>query len=109
MSLNAVYPNRCRGRQWRCLGAFMCWEEELVKQYRHYMVVERGVTPETVVDYARAAVLFMAEQVGRDLEGVGVGEVSTFMTRHCRRLTRSQPSASAPGCGRSWASPCSRD
>ncbi len=62
-------------------------EEELVERYRHYLVVERGLAPETVVEYVRTAVLFLVEHPGRALDDVGIGEVSRFMTRHCRLVS----------------------
>ena len=62
-------------------------EEELVERYRHYLVVERGLAPETVVEYVRAAVLFLVEHPGCELDDVGIGDVSRFMTRHCRLVS----------------------
>lgn len=59
-------------------------EEELVERYRTYLLAERGLTPETAVEYVRAARLFLAEHAGRELEDLSVGDVSRFMTHHCR-------------------------
>jgi integrase/recombinase XerD len=62
-------------------------EEELVERYRRYLVVERGLATETVVEYVRTAVLFLVEHPGRALDDVGIGDVSRFMTRHCRLVS----------------------
>ena len=83
-------------------------EEELVERYRHYLMVGRGLAPETVVEYMRAAVLFLVEHPGRELDAVGIGDVSRFMTRHCRLVSQKSVERLAPGCGRSWVSRCSR-
>jgi site-specific recombinase XerD len=61
-------------------------EEELVERYRTYLLAERGLTPETAVEYVRTARLFLAEHAGRELEDLSVGDVSRFMTHHCRLL-----------------------
>jgi site-specific recombinase XerD len=63
------------------------WEQELVERYRSYLVAERGLAPETVVEYGRAARLFLVEHPGRELKDLGVADVSKFMTRHCRLLS----------------------
>jgi len=63
------------------------WEEKVVERYRPYLADERGLARETVVEFLRAAGLFLAEHSGRGLKELGVGDVSKFMTRHCRRLS----------------------
>ena len=63
-----------------------CWEAEVVERYRPYLAAERGLAPETVVEYVRSARLFLAEHPGRELKDLGVGDVSKFMTHHCRLL-----------------------
>lgn len=63
------------------------WVEQMIERYRPYLVGERGLAPETVVEYVRAARLFLAEHVGRELKDLGVDDVSRFMTRHCRLLS----------------------
>jgi len=63
------------------------WEDEVVERYRPYLAAERGLAPETVVEYVRSARLFLVEHPGRELEDLGVGDVSKFMTRHCRLLS----------------------
>ena len=35
----------------------------------------------------RAAVLFLVEHPGRELDDMGIGDVSRFMTRHCRLVS----------------------
>jgi site-specific recombinase XerD len=71
--------------------------EELVERYRSYLVVERGLAPETVVEYVRTTTHFLAEHPGRWLKDMGVGEVSSFMTRQCRRLSQRSTERMATG------------
>ncbi len=71
--------------------------EELVERYRSYLVVERGLAPETVVEYVRTTRLFLAEHPGRELKDLGVGEVSSFMTYQCRRLSQRSTERLATG------------
>ena len=71
--------------------------EELVERYRSYLVVERGLVPETVVEYVRTTTLFLAEHPGRELKDLGVGEVSSFMTCQCRRLSQRSTERMATG------------
>jgi integrase/recombinase XerD len=61
--------------------------EELVERDRRYLVVERGLATETVVEYVRAALLFLVQHPGRALDDVGIGDVSSFMTRHSRLVS----------------------
>jgi site-specific recombinase XerD len=64
-----------------------CWLDEVFEQYRPYLAFERGLAPETVDLYERAARLFLSEHAGRELKELGVDDVSKFMTRHCRLLS----------------------
>jgi site-specific recombinase XerD len=73
------------------------WMEEVVERYRPYLVGERGLAPETVVDYVRTARLFLAEHAGRELKELGVDAVSRFMTRHCRLLSQKAAERLATG------------
>lgn len=63
------------------------WAEELVERYRRYLLDERGLAPETVVLYVPAALLLLAELPGRDLDDLDSGDISRFMTCHCRQLS----------------------
>jgi site-specific recombinase XerD len=63
------------------------WEEEVVERYRSYLVAERGLASETVVEYVRTAKLFLVEHPDRELKDLGVDGVSKFMSHHCRLLS----------------------
>lgn len=63
------------------------WEEELLECYRRYLTVERGLVEETVVFHMQAAMLLLRERPGHELNDLVVGDVSRFMTRHCRHLS----------------------
>jgi integrase/recombinase XerD len=71
--------------------------EELVERYRSYLVIERGLAPETIVEYVRATRLFLADHPGRALKDLGIGEVSSFMTCQCRRLSQRSTERLATG------------
>jgi integrase/recombinase XerD len=73
------------------------WTEEVIERYRPYLVGERGLAPETVVEYARTARLFLAEHPGRELTDLRVDDVSRFMTRHCRLLSQKAAERLATG------------
>jgi integrase/recombinase XerD len=72
-------------------------EEELVERFRRYLLTERGLASQTVELYAPSAALFLAEHPGRELKDVDAGDVSRFMTRHCRRLSRRSAERLATG------------
>jgi site-specific recombinase XerD len=59
---------------------------ELVEGFREWLVSERRLAASTVKYYVRGARLFLGEQDGRDLAGLALGEVSSFMVGECRRL-----------------------
>lgn len=61
--------------------------DDLIERYRRFMLVERGLAPDTVVNYARALTPFLAEHATRPLDDLGACDVSRFMTRQCRRLS----------------------
>lgn len=61
-------------------------EEELAERYRRYLVAERGLAAEVVADYARVAMLWLTDHLGREVEALSVGDVTRFMTGHCRDL-----------------------
>lgn len=61
-------------------------EVELVEGFREWLVSERCLAASTVKYYVRGARLFLAEWGGQDLAVLGLGEVSSFMVRECRRL-----------------------
>lgn len=62
------------------------WEEELTERYRRYLVNERGLVVETVQQRVHVAQQFLAEQPCSQLNELRVADVTTFMTRQCRRL-----------------------
>jgi len=61
--------------------------EELLADYRRYLLIERGLSPHTVLDaYAPAARLFLAGRDGRGglrLDRLGAADVSMFLAREC--------------------------
>jgi integrase/recombinase XerD len=61
--------------------------EELVEGYGDWLVSERRLAASTVDYYVRGARLFLGELGGQDLAVLGLGEVSSFMVRECRRLS----------------------
>ena len=62
-------------------------EEELIDRYRRYLVDERGLARKTVIARERTARLFLAERSGLVLHDLDGGDVSRFVTCHCRRLS----------------------
>lgn len=56
--------------------------EEILAEYRAYLLGERGLAVSTVDYYRAGARLFLA-QAGADLQGVTAGEVSRFVVREC--------------------------
>jgi integrase/recombinase XerD len=61
--------------------------EELVEDYRDWLVTERSLAPSTISYYVRAARLFLSEHDGRDLRSLTWGEVTGFVVRHCPRFS----------------------
>ena len=61
--------------------------EELVEDYRAWLVNERSLAPSTVSYYVRAARLFLCEHDGRDLKSLTLGEVTDFVVRQCPRFS----------------------
>ena len=61
--------------------------EELVEGFRDWLVSERRLAASTVEYYVHGARLFLGERGGPDLTVLGLGEVSSFMVRECRRLS----------------------
>lgn len=62
-------------------------DEVLLERYRPYLLAERGLAPKTAAEYVRTARLFLAEQSGRELQCLGVADVSKFMTCQCQLLS----------------------
>ena len=60
---------------------------DLVEGFHDWLVSERRLAANTVEYYVHAARLFLGESGGQDLAGLGLGEVSSFMVRECRRLS----------------------
>ncbi|MGH3561426.1 MAG: site-specific integrase [Mycobacterium sp.] len=65
--------------------------EELLAEYRTYLVGERGLVKSTVRGYEAEARLFLTRRTGGDLQDLTAGEVSRFMVAECG--TRSTGSA----------------
>jgi site-specific recombinase XerD len=62
-------------------------QEELLDRYRRYLADERGITEHAADLYTRTARQFVAEHCSRGeptLEHLTVGDVTSFVTRHCR-------------------------
>lgn len=60
--------------------------EQLLADYRGYLVCERGLAHRTIETYGRVARLFLSEREqpnGLALEGLTAGEVSGFLAREC--------------------------
>ncbi len=60
--------------------------EELIADYGRYLLLERGLCPETVRDHEPVARLFLAGRErpdGLDLDRLCAADVSTFLTREC--------------------------
>jgi integrase/recombinase XerD len=72
-------------------------EEVLVMRYHQYLSVERGLEPDTVANYVRVATLFLTAHADRPLEGLGVGDISKFMTSQCRQVSVRQAERLATG------------
>lgn len=64
-----------------------CPEDELVERYRHYLMAERGLAPATIERCLRTARLLLAHQHGGQLAELTIADVTSFMTRHCGRLS----------------------
>jgi site-specific recombinase XerD len=61
--------------------------ERVAERYRRYLLDERGLTEEASDRYGRTARLFLAEHLGDgpgSLAHVRPGDVTAFVTRHCR-------------------------
>lgn len=65
--------------------------EELLAEYRSYLVSERGLAASTVRGYEAEARLFLTQRSVGDLQDLTAGDVSGFVVQQCR--TRSTGSA----------------
>jgi site-specific recombinase XerD len=65
--------------------------EELVGEYRQWLVAERGLAAATVLRYEALARRFLTERVSpadeRGVEKLGGGDVSAFLLRECARVS----------------------
>jgi integrase/recombinase XerD len=59
---------------------------DLLVRFRHYLAIERGLLPKTVVTYARVAQRFLVEHPEHDLRDLSPAAVTRYVTRECRRL-----------------------
>lgn len=75
--------------------------EQLVDEYRDWLVFERGLAPSTVRGSARLARRFLAERVGPDdphgVDGITAAEVNVFLLHECGRV-----STGTAGCCTYW-------
>lgn len=61
--------------------------DDLVERYRRYLLTERGLAEETVVEYVRVTVPFLREHAGRGFGNLVAGDVSGFVTRECQAVS----------------------
>ncbi len=65
--------------------------DELLTEYRHWLVQERGLAQATVLRYEALARRFLAGRIAPDDEQgttrLGAGEVSAFLVRECARVS----------------------
>jgi integrase/recombinase XerD len=66
--------------------------EQLLREYRKWLLCERGLAPVTVRAGERLARRFLAQRVDaadpRGVPGITAGEVNDFLVRECARLSR---------------------
>ena len=60
--------------------------EALVEDYRQWLEVERSLAPHTVSYRLAVARRFLSECDGRELQSLGLAEVTSFVVRQCSRL-----------------------
>jgi integrase/recombinase XerD len=66
--------------------------EELLADYRRYLLLERGLSEKTVLNYVPAARLFLSGREGPDglaLDRLSAADVSTFLAAECPRRSMS--------------------
>ena len=66
--------------------------EELLAGYRRYLMVERGLSEKTVLNYAPSVCLFLAGRQGPDglaLDRLSAADVSSFLAAECPRRSMS--------------------
>ncbi len=61
--------------------------EKLIERYRHYLVSERGLAPDTAVLYMGAAIRLLGAHDVRGLSELNAGDIAKFMTTSCRVLS----------------------
>lgn len=72
-------------------------QQVLLERYRDYLMVERGLEPDTVANYVRVVTLFLTVQSGRELDELDAGDISRFMTSQCRQVSVRQAERLATG------------
>lgn len=72
-------------------------QQMLLERYRDYLMVERGLEPDTVANYVRVVKLFVMAQSGRELGELDAGDISRFMTWQCRQVSVRQAERLATG------------
>jgi len=72
-------------------SALLAPVEQLVREYRHWLLCERGLAPVTVRDSEQLARRFLAQRVDagdpRGVLGITGGEVNDFLVRECARVS----------------------
>jgi integrase/recombinase XerD len=63
-------------------------EEAVVGRFRRYLLDERGLARKTVIGQERTVRLLLAEHPAVALNDLNAGDVSRFVTRQCRDLSR---------------------
>ena len=90
--------------------------EELLSDYRDYLVRERGLVDGSVQGYESVARRFLSERArggDSDLEGLVAADVTNFVQPDCRRLvlivsaTPLRPRCCAPACACRRSPKCS--
>ena len=72
-------------------------QQVLIERYGDFLTAERGLEPETVANYVRVVTLFLAAQMGHELDELNAADVSGFMTSQCRRVSARQAQRLATG------------
>ena len=81
--------------------------EELIADYREWLVIERGLAPATVHRYEKLARRFLGERVAaedeRGVKNLTGAEVSAFLVRECARVSSRGREGSCRGASIAFA------
>jgi|SRR5215472_10385194 len=61
--------------------------DQLVDRFRRYLLTERSLAKDTVVQYVRVTLPFLNEYADRGLDKLVAGDVTRFMTRACQSIS----------------------